>query len=86
MKMALLAYFQIIPIVVENINLIFLQPYCPDLNPIEDVWRKIKSTIYKSIYENLNELIEIFKREYYKIVDLTSFYKNWVKEYLGINI
>ncbi|KZX14409.1 hypothetical protein MBORA_00070 [Methanobrevibacter oralis] len=69
-----------------NINLIFLQPYCPDLNPIEDVWRKIKSTIYKSIYKNLNELIEIFKREYYKIVDLTSFYKNWVKEYLGINI
>ena len=69
-----------------NINLIFLQPYCPDLNPIEDVWRKIKSKIYKSIYNNLNELIEIFKEEYYKIVDLTSFYENWVKEYLGINI
>ncbi|WP_407422129.1 transposase [Methanobrevibacter sp.] len=33
-----------------NINLIFLQPYCPDLNPIEDVWRKIKSKIYKSLY------------------------------------
>ena len=69
-----------------NINLIFLQPYCPDLNPIEDVWRKIKSKIYKSIYNNLNELIEIFKEEYYKIVDLTSFYENWVKEYLGTNI
>lgn len=69
-----------------NINLIFLQPYCPDLNPIEDVWRKIKSKIYKSIYNNLNELIEIFKEEYYKIVDLTSFYENWVKEYLSTNI
>ena len=69
-----------------NINLIFLQPYCPDLNPIEDVWRKIKSKIYKSIYETLNELIEIFKEEYYKIVDLTSFYENWVNEYLGTNI
>ncbi|WP_081738356.1 hypothetical protein [Methanobrevibacter oralis] len=21
-----------------NINLIYLRPYCPDLNPIEDVW------------------------------------------------
>ena len=69
-----------------NINLIFLQPYCPDLNPIEDVWRKIKSKIYESIYNNLNELIEIFKEEYYKIVDLISFYENWVKEYLGTNI
>lgn len=69
-----------------NINLIFLKPYCPDLNPIEDVWRKIKSKIYKSMYENLNKLIEIFEREFYKIVDLTSFYTNWVNEYLDINI
>ena len=69
-----------------NINLIFLQPYCPDLNPIEDVWRIIKSEIYKSIYKNLNELIEIFKEKYYQIVDSKSFYEKWVDEYLGTNI
>ena len=69
-----------------NINLIFLQPYCPDLNPIEDVWRIIKSEIYKSIYKNLNELIEIFKEKYYQIVDSKSFYKKWMDEYLGTNI
>lgn len=69
-----------------NINLIFLQPYCPDLNPIEDVWRIIKSEIYKSIYKNLNELIEIFKEKYYQIVDSKSFYKKWMEEYLGTNI
>ena len=69
-----------------NINLIFLQPYCPDLNPIEDVWRIIKSKLYKSIYENLNELIEIFKEKYYQIVDSKSFYEKWVDEYLGTNI
>ena len=69
-----------------NINLIFLQPYCPDLNPIEDVWRIIKSKLYKSIYENLNELIEIFKEKYYQIVDSKSFYKKWMDEYLGTNI
>lgn len=44
-----------------NINLIFLQPYCLDLNPIENIWCKIKSEIYKSIYKNLNELVSIFK-------------------------
>ena len=68
-----------------NINLIFLQPYYSDLNPIEDVWRKIKSKIYKSTYNDLGELIEIFKEEFYKVVDLTSFYENWVNEYLGTN-
>lgn len=69
-----------------NINLIFLEPYCPDLNPIEDVWRKIKSKIYKSLYSNLNELILLFSEEYYEIIDSTSFYENWVHKYLGINI
>ena len=44
-----------------NINLIFLQPYCPDLNPIEDVWRKIKSKIYKSIYSLCSKLGFNFK-------------------------
>ena len=68
-----------------NINLIFLTPYCPDLNPIEDVWRKIKSRLYKSLYADLNELISIFKEEFYKIVDSKSFYENWVDEYLGTN-
>nr|WP_231475759.1 hypothetical protein [Methanobrevibacter oralis] len=53
---------------------------------MEDIWRKIKSKIYKSIYENLNELIGIFKEKFNKIVDLTSFYKNWVNEYLDTNI
>ena len=38
------------------------------------------------MYKNLNELIKIFEDEFYKIVDLTSFYTNWVNEYLGINI
>ena len=68
-----------------NINLIFLQPYCPDLNPIEDVWRKIKSKIYKSAYNNLDTLIEIFKEEFYRVVDLTSLYEKRVNEYLGTN-
>lgn len=49
-----------------NINLIFLRPYCPDLNPIEDVWRVIKKTTYKSHYNSVKELIEIFKSKFYE--------------------
>ena len=36
-----------------NINLIFLPPYSPDLNPIEDVWRKIKGIISINNYNML---------------------------------
>lgn len=34
-----------------NINLIYLRPYCPDLNPIEDVWRVIKKQYIKHIIQ-----------------------------------
>ena len=64
-----------------NLKLIFLEPYCPDLNPIEDVWRTIKRKIYNSNYKTLNKLIDIFKRLFYEIVDNMTFYENWLSEY-----
>ena len=57
-----------------NINLIFLRPYCPDLNPIEDVWRVIKKTIYKSTYNSTKELINLFEKKFYEIIGSKSFY------------
>ena len=67
-----------------NINLIFLRPYCPDLSPIEDVWRVIKKTTYKTKYNSANELINLFKDKYYEIIESKSFYENWLDQN-GIN-
>ena len=64
-----------------NINLIFLSPYSPDLNPIEDVWRVIKKTIYKTLYNSKKELIKLFKDEFYEIIDSKSFYENWLDQF-----
>ena len=67
-----------------NINLIFLRPHSPDLNPIEDVWRIIKKTIHKTSYETEDELIELFMNKFYEIIGLESFHENWL-ELNGIN-
>ena len=67
-----------------NINLIYLRPYCPDLSPIEDVWRVIKKTTYKSNYDSEKELIKIFKDKFYEIIENKSFYENWL-DLNGIN-
>lgn len=67
-----------------NINLIFLPPYCPDLNPIEDIWRVIKKTTYKTLYNSAKELIKTFKDTFYEIIHLKSFYEMWLKKF-GIN-
>ncbi len=65
-----------------NINLIFLPPYSPDLNPIEDIWREIKNTISNSYFKDLNELKKLFSKVFNQIIGQTSFYKNWIKQFI----
>jgi len=66
--------------------LVFLPPYCPFLNPIEDVWKDIKRELYISDYETLDELIDLFISLFYEIVDNISYYKNWLFEFFNINL
>ena len=69
-----------------SVNLVFLPPYCPFLNPIEGVWKDIKREIYNENYYSLNELIELFETKFYEKVDNTSYYDNWVMQFFGVNI
>ena len=66
-----------------NINLIFLPPYCPFLNPIEIVWRDTKREVYRSYYENLEELTEIFEDAFMSRVYSESYYQNWLKKFFS---
>jgi transposase len=38
----------------ENIRLVFLPPYCPELNPIERVWRDLKDALAWQQFPNLD--------------------------------
>jgi hypothetical protein len=40
----------------DNIALLFLPPYSPELNPAEMIWRHIKDRIANTIFENLEKL------------------------------
>ncbi|MBU4547602.1 MAG: transposase [Methanobacterium sp.] len=66
-----------------NINLIFLPPYSPDLNPIEDVWRKIKGIISINNYSNAEELKKAFEELFKEIIGETSFYENWISKFIN---
>jgi putative transposase len=41
----------------NGITQIFLPPYSPDLNPIEQIWRILKKMAYKSAFRTLTEII-----------------------------
>ena len=42
----------------ENVRLVFLPPYCPELNPIERFWRDLKDDL---AWEQFSELAESVK-------------------------
>ena len=61
----------------------YLPEYSPDLNPIEDLWRIIKSILYLSDYKNLDDLMSIVTEEFYEHVTSSSLYGGWIDEFMG---
>ena len=38
--------------------LVFLPPYCPELNPIERLWQDIKAKLFSPTYQTLKQMQE----------------------------
>ena len=72
--------------IILNINLIFLPPYSPDLNPIEDVWDPCKEKTKKDYIIDVEHLKITFEDEFYKQVQKESYTENWLDEYLEISV
>jgi len=56
----------------RNIHLLFLPPYCPQLNPAEQIWRYIKDKIANTIFNSLQDLsdalVQVIRRLSHKTV------------------
>ena len=42
----------------ENVILLFLPPYCPELNPIERLWQDIKAKLFAKTYQTFKQMQE----------------------------
>lgn len=72
----------------ENIILVPIPPYCPELNPAEKMWQWFKSKIAMKIHESLDNLedrlIDTIKNtDNQKVKSITS-YQYLVNNYYGI--
>ncbi|WP_407383923.1 transposase, partial [Ruminococcus sp.] len=46
-------------IVPENIRLVFIPPYTPEMNPIEQIWKEIRKRGFRNeIFQTLNKAVE----------------------------
>jgi transposase len=59
-------------------RLIYLPPYSPDLNPIEQMWGKIKTCLRKESARTLDKFAPAIKTAFMSIrpIDLTNWYKH----------
>jgi transposase len=67
-----------------NINLIYLPPYSPHLNPIEQIWRLIKRELKHHYIYSKEHMEHIVKKEFYKNVLNFSIVENWYEKYIKI--
>ena len=65
-----------------NIVFVYLPPYSPKLNPIEQVWRTVKKELSTEFIIDEDFLIKNFERIFYENVDKKSFTKNWTDDYI----
>ena len=43
-------------IITENIALLFIPPYCPELNPAEKIWQKMKRTFSGKLHKTIDNV------------------------------
>ncbi|MEM3455807.1 MAG: transposase, partial [Candidatus Micrarchaeia archaeon] len=56
-----------------NINLVFLPPYLPDLNPIEFIWKDIRGKISKTFIESIDHMKEVINENYLNFAQSKSY-------------
>ena len=46
-------------IIPENIRLVFIPPYAPEMNPIEQIWKEIRKRGFKNeVFQTLNKVVD----------------------------
>ncbi|MBN1166408.1 MAG: transposase [Methanospirillaceae archaeon] len=59
----------------ENIHLVYLPPYSPDLNLIEEIWKSIRRFIYTIFIRDLAHLKSVICEEFFDRVIGDSYIK-----------
>lgn len=65
-----------------KIELIYLPPYSPHLNPMEQIWGQMKRHIKYYYLESKEFLEELMINIYNEAINGTKVYKNWYETYI----
>ena len=66
----------------ENIDLVFLPPYSPELNPIEYIWKSIKRVVSRTFIRDLDHIKEIIESSFMVCAGHISYARKWIDMFL----
>lgn len=66
-----------------GIELVFLLPYSPDLNPIEYIWKSIKRIISTTFIRHIDDMRNVIKEVFYRLSQKLSFAVGWIDKFLN---
>lgn len=66
-----------------NMVLVYLPPYSPDLNPIENIWKSVKRYVSEVSLLNLEELKDTIAKAFKKLTESISFARGWIEKFLN---
>ena len=65
-----------------GIELVFLPPYSPDLNPIEYIWKSIKKIISKEFIIDQDHMKRIILDAFLNFSSKLSFARRWIEKFM----
>jgi len=65
-----------------EIELVYLPPYSPDLNPIEFIWKTVKRAISLNFIHSLSHLRDIISETWLDASKKCSYAKSWISKFL----
>jgi len=66
----------------NNIHLVHLPPYTPDLNPIEQIWRAIKREVSATFITGSEHLTATIAQAFEKPAAKRTYWEKWVTQFL----
>jgi transposase len=65
-----------------DIRLVYLPPYSPDLNPIEQIWRGLKRRISTALFRTREGFMKLIEETYNQLSKKISYAEGWIYKFL----
>lgn len=66
----------------NDIELVYLPPYSPDLNPIEFIWKSVKRIISRNFVKDLDHMKNLIAEAFIDCSSKISFARKWIETFL----